>query len=97
MNPHPTFAAVADNQPGDPELTNRVDGFVNTMKAAGAKTAVFSDASNAGQVIDAYLIAHPTLDVLYCLGNGPEGSAAAIPVIQKFGTGEDDAHGHYGL
>jgi len=86
VNPHPTFAAVGDNQPGDPELTNRVKGFVNTMKSAGVKTGVFSDPTpNTSEDIQAYILAHPTLDALYTLGNGPGGSAAAIPVIQHLG------------
>ena len=86
VNPHPTFAAVGDNEPGDPELTNRVDGFVNTMKSAGVKTGEFSDPTpNTSEDIEAYILAHPTLDALYCLGNGPGGSAAAIPVIQHLG------------
>jgi len=85
VNPHPAFAVVANSQPGDPELTNRVTGFMQTMKAAGVKTDQVDVHTNTAQALQTYLVAHPQTDALYTLSNGSNGSAAARQVIKNLG------------
>lgn len=85
VNPHPTLAAIGNNQPGDPALTKRVNGFKDTMKAAGVSVDEINTQNNAAEAIQSYLAAHPQLDALYTLGSGPSGSSAARQVIKNLG------------
>jgi simple sugar transport system substrate-binding protein len=85
VNPHPKLAAVANPAPGDPGLTPRVQGFEQVMKTAGVHVDSINVSSNASQVLNTYMVAHPQLDALYTLANGLNGSDAAAQAAAKLG------------
>jgi simple sugar transport system substrate-binding protein len=77
----PALAVSANPAPKVTFMLDRVRGWEAAMSAAGVKTDRIDVSKNPEQVMKAYLAAHPSVDALYTLANGPKGSGAARQAI----------------